>query len=184
MDYTNCIFKNPGENELCINTICNLEGEKKVGLAIINILKPILSYGKGQIHINTIKKDGTPSTFFTIDIDTNPRGTVSNKYEIIFYKSSTNNIIDKAFFLTDSSILTCNEDRSFTLKNVLINELYTKTSLRGGKNSIKYIKTSKEYKDKAGKTYKVYSKGENMYIKKKSAKTGKFGYRKVNIKKI
>ena len=51
----------------------------------------------------------------------------------------------------------------------------------GGDNKNKYIKTSKEYKDKAGKTYKVYSKGENMYIKKKSAKTGKFGYRKVKI---
>lgn len=52
------------------------------------------------------------------------------------------------------------------------------------KTASKYTKTTKEYKDKAGKTYKVYSKGENMYIKKKSTTTGKFGYRKVNIKKI
>jgi hypothetical protein len=89
-------------------------------------------------------------------------------------------LIRNKFQLYNDSEMTILSDNTININNVRV--LFPLPRLGGSKN--KYIKTSKEYKDKAGKTYKVYSKGENMYIKKKSAKTGKFGYRKVNIKKI
>lgn len=43
----------------------------------------------------------------------------------------------------------------------------------------KYVKTTKTYRDKCGNVRVVYEKNGNTYIKKKSKKTGKFGYAKV-----
>lgn len=46
----------------------------------------------------------------------------------------------------------------------------------------KYVKTEKVHKDKKGTVRKVYAKsGGGFYVKKRSEKTGKMGFRKVNL---
>jgi len=47
------------------------------------------------------------------------------------------------------------------------------------KSKSKYQRTSGKYTDKCGKERTLYDKNGVKYIRKKSAKTGKFGYYKV-----
>jgi hypothetical protein len=50
------------------------------------------------------------------------------------------------------------------------------------RNTKKYLKTDKIYIDKCKITRKVYESNGNFFIKKKSKKTEKFQYRKINLK--
>lgn len=43
----------------------------------------------------------------------------------------------------------------------------------------KYVKTAREYKDKCGIVRRVYECKGSFYVKKRSAKTGKFSFYKV-----
>jgi hypothetical protein len=61
----------------------------------------------------------------------------------------------------------------------------TTKPLMGGirkRNTKKYLKTDKIYIDKCKITRKVYESNGNFFIKKKSKKTEKFQYRKINLK--
>lgn len=49
------------------------------------------------------------------------------------------------------------------------------------KRKIVYVKVARKYRDKEGKERVLYKKGANYYVKRKSEKTGKFTYRKVNV---
>jgi len=64
----------------------------------------------------------------------------------------------------------------------LIDQEYNGTQDGGAKSKKtvkKYEKTDKEHKDRCGKVRRIYERNGVMYIRKKSAKTGKFGYSKV-----
>ena len=54
-------------------------------------------------------------------------------------------------------------------------------SVSGGSKNGSPVKTSRTYKGKDGVTRVLYKRGVDFYVKKRSEKTGKFGYRKVNV---
>ena len=69
-------------------------------------------------------------------------------------------------------------------------EIFFKQTLSGGSSRkarpvssarVTPVKTNRTYKGRDGVERKLYKKGTDFYVKKKSEKTGKFTYRKVKV---